>query len=225
MSLTFGGATSDRVNHGAGSSHANLNPFTVWVWCYPTTLTGNKRLIGKVGGASFAGWDMLLGNSGAFGFELTRTTTLAYTSNATQITINAWWFVAATLDLTASPPCKLYVGSLGTPVAEVSGYATSTAASGAQKDDSANALIVGNLPGATTAFQGKIAEAGVVSRVLTLGEMRSLQYRPRNMPNTVFFTHVGFNGTSTQADLSGNANNGTVTGASLGDGSHVPISL
>ena len=222
MSLTFGAATSDRVNHGTG--FANLAAFTAWCWVYPTTITNGRRFLGNIGGGAFAGWDLsFTGAGGALLWEINRATTPSSTKTSTALTTNSWWFLAATIDMAAGTVGRVFVGSLSAAVAEA-GYSSNTNGSGAQKDDSANALIVGNIPGATSAIQGHIACAGVVNRVLTLGEMEQLQYRPRKLPGTLLLCNYGWNGTGTQRDLSGNGNDGTVTGATVGP-FHVPVNL
>ena len=59
------------------------------------------------------------------------------------------------------------------------------------------------------------------NRRLSLGELKTQQFAPHPVSETVLFVPLGFNGTGTQADWSGNGNNCKVTGAT--QSADVPI--
>ena len=71
------------------------------------------------------------------------------------------------------------------------------------------------------AFPGSIALFGLLNRVASQQEIVSLQFNPRVVSGTKVFMPLGWNGTGTQPDLSGNGNSGTVTGATVA--AHVPL--
>jgi hypothetical protein len=218
VSLVTGAATSDRVNFGNPAELNNLAAFTVGGWYYPTTLTNLRRLVVKGGF-----WALrLTGTSGNLIGEVPRATTSgsATTNNTPFSATNSWRFVALTWDIAASPTLRIFAGSLSSPVAECT-YSAQASGSGAQSDDSAAQLIWANNAGATNAFQGRNGVGFLYDRVLSLGEMRQQQFAPYRAPSCQLFCHFGWSGVSTQADLSGNANHGTITGGSLGP--HVPL--
>jgi len=222
--LTFGAATSDRVNHGSAASLDNLAALTAMAWVYPTTLTSSRTIISKYRGSSSIGWRLALsGTGGDISLEWFRTgTDMNYITSDTPLAItNAWYFVAMTADSTVG---HIYTGTLTTPVVE-SSYGASTAGSGSPDADGARSLFVGNVDATspTLAFQGRIAWAAVWNRVLTREEIQAQQFKPfcKSSDGCVLFTHLGWAGTGTQPDLSGSSNNGTVTGATVSD--HVPI--
>ena len=222
-SLTFGGATSDTVNCGTGSVFDNLTDFTVYAWVTVTTATTNRCIVGNFRGAVDAGWEFSSsGTTGNLTLSQGGTTYLTYITSSTPVgSLNTWFFVAASA--TFGTAGHIYHGSLTTEVAEET-YSTSTNGAG-RNDDSARSVNIGNKDNATpaNAWVGSIAVVGVVNRSLTLAELQSLQFHPRVISGTILFTWVGFNGTGTQPDLSGNGNNGTVTGTTVSDNAPLGI--
>jgi hypothetical protein len=220
-SLTFGAATSDRVNHGSAASLDNLDPFSYALWVYPTTVTGNRIIIAKSSAAGspngkFLGFE---GASTRIQFIVDRVTTdTNYVTNLTALTTNKWWFVAVTFNSAGAVGeiANIYQGDLTATLAEGT-YSTATDGSGANRDEAAISLSVANSTPATpaSAFQGRIAWVGVWNRELSLAELRAQQFHPAKTSGNVLFAAYGFNGTGSQIDWSGNANAGTVTGASL----------
>lgn len=114
---------------------------------------------------------------------------------------------------------NIYLGDLSTVPTECT-YGTATDGSGTVTDDSAANLWVGNNPGGTLAWQGRIAGVHFCDRVLTLGEIQRQWMRFDANANSRIISHLGFNGTGTQPDWSGSGNPGTVTGATVAN--HVP---
>jgi len=219
--LTFGGASSDRVQVAAATNINDLTTLTMLAWVFPTTLTGNRCIMAKATSATAGKLFRINGTGGNIELLINRATDTQYVTNDTPLaTTSKWYLVAATFDSGASPPVHMYVGDLAAVAAERT-YGVQTAGSGSVDADNAINLVLGNHAGNNVAFQGRIAVAAYINRVLTLGEIKQWQFRPRVLVGTVGLWMLGYNGTSTQADLSGSGNPGTVTGASVGD--HVPL--
>lgn len=226
MALLFS-ATTDVVNCGSDASFTGLDPWTVLMWVKVTTLTNNRYFWSKGAGGSNNRRSVCLlsGTSGDIGVVLDRATTdLNYTSSNTPFSSSSWKFLAVTFHSTNSSNnlVHIYVGSLSTLATEVT-YVVRIDGSGAFASDSGESWRVGNLKAESGAIQGTIAYTQVISDELSLAQIRALQFRPRVIPNTKLFLNLGFNGTGTQTDLSGNGNNGTVTGCAVD--AHVPISI
>lgn len=224
MGLTFAGGT-DNVAVAAAASINNLTTATCCMWVYPTTLTAlnrfmqkgtnpNQKLFGLANnalGAIEIDFGRGTGGAGNIGVYVSTTTPLA--------TLNKWYFVAGVWDLPggAGNFMHMYVGDLSTAPSEVpttkqDGVGTSPVDSGAN-------LIIGNQ--SVTGWQGSIGPFMFWNRALTLGEIQQQWFRRRKTSGCVVYTELGYNGTSTQPDWSGNGNAGTVTGPT--QSSHPPI--
>lgn len=217
MALTFGAATSDRVDHGSATYLDDLTTFTYAQWVYPTTLTGNRVFMSKT--AASSGKFFLLDGAIPSALQLFvnhATTALSYISVTGTMTTGAWQFIAATFDSAggALNQAHLYRGTTSTAVTEVS-YNSRTDGAGAVTADAAANLRVGNTDGLTAAIQGHIAWAGVWNRSLSFAEIQDQQYFPHVTTGNVLFSRYNRNTTGTQYDSSGLQNNGTVTGATV----------
>jgi hypothetical protein len=195
-----------------------LSVFSVAMLMRPTTLTTDKRIISKFVTVDLAGWLWELKSTDKFQFFVGRdTTNTTYLVSSPALTNNEWWQIVTTYDIAASPTTHIYMGKLGGPLAEA-GYTTATDGSGAIEDDSASGLHIGNLSSSSTAaFIGQIATVAVFNRVLTLGQSQALFADPTfgAMPGRVVYQELGFDGTGSQIDFSGNRNHGAVTGATV----------
>lgn len=222
MALTFGALTSDRVNCGSAAAIDDFAAFTMLTWCYPTALNDNRTLISKTGGPGTGKYLTAKLTAGNLALTVDRATADGvYVTNDTPLsTLNKWYLVAATYDEAATPSIRIYVGDLAAIAVERT-YGTATNGSGATGTDAANSLLIGNFSTNNLAWQGRIAVASYINRALTLQEIISWQFRPRVISGCLGLWQLGWNGVSTQPDYSGNANNGTVTGATVGD--HVPL--
>lgn len=235
MSLLFGGASSDRVNCGSGASLDDILVGTILAWVYPTNVNmGGKYILAKpfetgaTGGLSFQigvsfNGDLLIKRRKTSG-------NLLCNSSTGYVTTNTWQFLGGTWNNSGtSTDQHLYRGLLTTNVTECSSYAPGSpnVGGGTNISDASKDLYIGNgsADAATwsNSFVGSIAWVGMWNRQLSLAEILTQQYRPRKTSGCVLFMHLGFNGTGSQIDLSGNGNNGTVTGATLA--AHVPISV
>lgn len=226
MALLFDGTTT-KVDCGSNAVLDNLNVGTFLAWVYPTNVSTSARVIvikglGASGRRALEIRDLA---DGDLRVQVARaTTTLEARSQSGVVTANEWQFLGTGFDANGvDADQELYRGTLGSSVAEISSYAAQSVGSGATGDNSAKNQFVGNRETDNQGFVGRIAWVGMWNRKLTLEEIRAQQFRPHVTSGNVFFMHVGFNGTGTQPDWSGNLNNGTVTAATVVD--HVPLPL
>lgn len=101
-------------------------------------------------------------------------------------------------------------------------YASRTVGSGATQT-TVTALVVGNRSASpfNVAWQGTISTLIWHNARLTQAELNVWAERPQPLAGTTrLFMELGWAGTGTQGDLSGNGNNGTVTGATAAN--HAP---
>lgn len=233
--LTFGAATSDRVDCGSGERLDDLGPtFTYALWCYPTGNTDDRTLIFKGPSGSFRKMLRLNGvggNAGNLEFVARRAgLNLIYvTSDKPFATLNRWYCVAVVFDLNAAAGelAQIYVGRPDLPAVE-SPYGTATDQSGSLDTDAADPQVLGNSATANAAFQGRIAAAAVFNRALSLAEVRAWQFSaldepyPEVMAGCVGLWYPGNEGPTRVVDYAGYHNDGTVTGATLSRGVVLP---
>lgn len=215
MGLVFGGASSDRVNHGSPTLLDGLSPATYTFWVYPTTFTDARAILHK-GSASNTGRRISLsGTSGAVGFRVQRATTACLYVTSSFMTLNAWNFIAALLvPGRGTGIVDILLGSLTTPAVEGS-YSSSSDGSGAVSTDGADDFIIGNLTTAASAFQGVIANYQAYNRELSVAEIRQIQYKRSVFSGCILNCNPGWHGGSSVIDLSGNLLAGTITGATV----------
>lgn len=220
MALTFGAATSDRVDLGAGLPP--LAAFTILCWLYPTTRTNGRKVwaLRMNDGAYAIYWAF-----GANGIEaeVPRATVNADRASTETWTMNKWYCLAITYDDTNS--VQIFRGDLTTELAEMSYTAGSITGSGAARIGGTEVSHrIGNFD-VTSAWQGRIARFARWRRRLTLAELVSRQWVTRPDGDCDVFIELGYAGTGTQPNLTslGNGKNGTVTGATVSD--HAPLPL
>lgn len=223
MSLNFTNA-GDVVKHGTA-----VGTFTACSWCgwiYPTSLAVLQNIWSKKSDSDTTQAPSFFTNSNdELRLSWRGSTNMAYETSAANLTTNKWWFVGVTVDQGASAGAKVkvYVGDLATIAASQS-FATAT--DGATfRTNASTEFRIGSSVADDSPWKGRIANTlfwpGVV---LTQAEIQLHQFllRPRVAGCKVAAVY-GYNGTGTQADWSGNANNGTVTGATVAD--HVPVTF
>ena len=215
-SLTFGAATTDSVNHGSNASLDNLATWTVVMWVYPTTLTAGRVYFNKLEAAPDNGRRRCLVDTATdeVSCQVRENDLLAnYITNNANLTVNKWWFIAATFDLNAAAgeSFNIYVGDFDTIATECT-YGTATDRTGTLDSDAAGSMIIGNTAGGAASFQGDFSVFAHWNRVLTTAEIQNQQFSQVPTSGAVLLTYEGFNGTGSQRDLSGNANNGSVSG-------------
>lgn len=220
MALVFGAANTDDVSVG-GTSLDNLSAFSMLFWIYPTTITHQRRIWSK--GASIK--DIEIRNSGGdvdrFLFYVVRATTtaIAIPVNNTLV-LNTWQCIGITYDGTDGP--RVFTGSLTAAMTEVS-YSTRDVGAGAETDDSAAEIALGNRTSTGTAsFQGRMEVYKHFNTRMSLAELRRHQFRDIPASNCLLHWRLGYSGTTTQVDWSGTGNAGTISGATIGAGLPIP---
>lgn len=215
MSLNFTDASSDNISIAAAASHNSLTTWTAWCWVYPTSATTNNRFWQKQNNAGGARWAVRRNGTtaGRVEVDIFRSTTFSH-QETDDFTLNAWQFMVATYDEAAGQGARLYRGTLTSSVIECT-Y-VGTAANGSGNTGTVDgAFTLGNRSANDRGLGGRMAHFGFVNRVLTLAELQALQFKPRVVSGTAIYIPVGYRGTSTQVDWSGNGNSGTVTGTTV----------
>lgn len=217
MALTFG-TPGDVVDFGGGASLLDFSAFTYMTDVFMTTFSsGGRRLFqkGAIGGnRKQANWTA----AGALDVFVSRATTSANSvSPNAQFVVNVWYTVGITYDGTNG--VKIYSGTGTSALSEIGSYTTQTVGSGATNTDSGN-LYVGNSSAGTATLQARVAGVAYFNRILALGEMRQWQSRHVGVATAdcKLYSELGYNGTGTQTDWTGNGNAGTVTGPTVGAG-------
>lgn len=224
MALISVGSNADCINIGAGASLQGFSSGTILAWIKPTSLTPLRYIYGsRYTAAGTSAIQLSINNvSGTVRIVVIGSTNLSYLSNTLLLTAGVWAFVAVTFVFGTS--AHIYVGGLNAIAAET-GYTTTT--NGAtQGAETGGSCLWGNRNAGSTvatagAFPGTMAWGQVYNRVLSLGEIKSLQFNPKKLSGCVDYHQFGFNDVSTQPDWSGNGNAGTVTGFTQSD--HVPL--
>lgn len=227
MALTFGAATSDKIDAGSASQLDDVRTGTAVAWVYPTTNSGGERVWQKSNYGN-SGPTMYLLSGGGFEAYIHRNTSDLYVStgaSASEFSTNEWVFMAWVFDENgANSDQKLFIGKLDSIVAEVGSYSSQGAGSGSFDSNASQPMYVGNGWGTDEddkPFVGDYGFFGLWNRALTLGELRALQFQPRVTNGCLVFYDMGRSGTSTQVDWSGNGNNGTITGTTMAN--HIPL--
>lgn len=225
MSILLAKNSSNKILFGSASGLDDLDPYTMLLWIYPTDLTA---LAANIGVLLFKDLptQFFVRDTGALVAWRNRATTRSDAETAGgYITTNVWQMIACVFNSAgaAGQIMRLYRGTLTALAAEAS-YASQVDGAGVLNSDAAAELELGNAS-AYGNFNAAIrfATVGVVARALSLAEIRDWQFNPRPGAGARLFSHLGYNGTGTQPDWSGNGNAGTLTGGSVA--AHVPLAL
>lgn len=222
MALSFTDASSNVVSCGSAFAAAQ-GAQSLCLWYYPTSLAAAVRFLASKH-ANIAGFQRewtIRPTTGQVNSSY-RGTTNAQARSANSagnvLTANKWWFLAFTLSSSLVP--RVYLGDLGAATYEVS-YAIQTTGV-ALVDDSSYDFRIGNAQDAAHAAPGRIARVAYFPAAeLSLGQIQAVQCRGRLGVAAAGWWELGYAGTGTQPDWSGNGNAGTVTGATVAD--HVPL--
>lgn len=222
MALTLGANTSDRVDFGNPGNIIVSDIVVFGLWCRPTTLTSGRALASKNFGDALGGPFLRLNGTGG-DLQLAYAKGIANavaTSNSTPLVNTSVWYCVFGINNPADTQPRIYTGTRAAPLTEVTYAGGATQGSGTSLSTAnVRAGTLGGGAGGSTpvlAFQGDIADfLYLVGRVPTLGEMIEWQYHPRNIPNSLVYSTLGYNNVSTQPDWSGHGNVGTITGATL----------
>lgn len=219
-------ANNEQVNVGTMGSW-DPTVFTVWGWIYPTALSAQQGIFQKGNTASpFQRVNARVTNTtgGDFIVLKTGTTNLGYRVVPSPFTTNSWQFFAVTMDTGAGTGAKVkvYRGTLSAaPVAStmsvdnegagLHSHSTYSMFLGVSADDEPCLCRLANV-------------AFIDNVVLSANQIKTLWMSRGTIPafgTRRGYWELGFNGTSTQPDWSGNGYNGTVTGATVVP--HVPL--
>ena len=222
MARSFTGANN--IDHGSGTSLDNLAPgaFTFCCWMYVDTANQLQIVCTKFTADVAPGWAFMVHSNNNWAYDEGRATTnRVRISNTNTLTTSTWTFVALTVasSLNASD-VHIYKGEGLTALAEVSGYGTSTDAVGVYNTDAATSLTIGNNNVGTLPFLGKLCELRLFNSVLSLTELEGIRTRSAGLDKTARL-NAPYWGFSPEPDLSGNVNNGTLTGTTVVG--HAPV--
>lgn len=214
-SLTNGAAATDNVDYGTAVV-SNAATYTIFQWLYPTAFAGSRQTLSTF--QSNLGWLVRIAGTNSLQVLVFNTVAgnyAAYTNSLTNaMGLNSWTFVMITVDINAVTPdrVRIYYGIGNDPLTE--GAYTQQTGSGSPSNPTGNNFIVGNRVASSLAFQGDIGPTAYVEKLLTVEDGESFRRNPRKYWNeTKLLTYPGFTNTGPQPDISGNGNNGTVTGA------------
>lgn len=196
-----------------GTGLDNITVGSIIVWVYPSAVGSDRYIFTSEAGG---GWFLSVWTSGAIQFRYHRSVADLIRNSGAVITTNTWQYLATTWDTgAAASAIPIYRGTLATAVAEVGSYGFTTDGSGTFDDDAAGTKTIGNRSdgGAGYGIDGRIAVIGVWNRKLPLAEIQDLQWRPRKTSGCQGLWWLD----RAVPDLSGNSNNGTVSGATIAD--------
>lgn len=224
MPLTFVSNSTDRVDCGSASNLDDMTALTAIAWIYPTLFSG-RAIITKYRGTTPEGWTFELSANGTLTFVWETSGSPvrhSFISAAPVMQSNEWYCVAAVADITGA---KLYIGSPSMPMVETT-YSSQQVGGGSFKTDAARSVFIGarDVATPTGGFPGQIASAALFRRILPLDDIRRIGETMRNPGRTQAIRRTvgiaglwfpGMNGATSVPDLSGNANHGTITGATV----------
>lgn len=217
--LVFTAGGSERVDCGSAAALDDLGTWSVIVWAYPTGTShaaNRQMLLKSASGSRF----FALSSTGAGRFVIfsDHSTTAGQGLSATSTySANVWQVFAGTMDTPGGGgnPRLYYSSSPTTALAEVS-YATQTKPVGTITTDASGVLLLGNATAFNRGFPGTIGMVALFNAILTLADLEAIRISPRfawTFSSCLGFWKLGMDGTGTQLDLTGNGNDGTVTGA------------
>ena len=224
MALYFNNADTDRVVCGSNAVIDNVNTGSLVIWFNANTIDAAARLMNKGASGAFHRLSSFGAGAGRWFWQMERATTnLDFgvdVANLPNVGANKWSCIACVWDSGGvDGDQRMYGGDLDNPLTEATTYFRQRVGSGAVGDDSGSNLHIGNDEGVVDSFDGDIAILHYFNAHLTIGQLIDQQWHPHKISSTVGLWNL--NGTGTQADLSGNGNNGTVTGAT--HVAHVPL--
>jgi hypothetical protein len=223
VALTFGAATTDRVDIALGLGTPSA--LSILMWVYPTTRTNARRWWAQSGTEGGVYSHNILWNFVGTGIEIevVRTTSSAIVVTSDTWTLNKWWCLVVTYS--EADGIDAYRGDLTTELAQLT-YSTDTTGVGTTKTAAEDRHQISNI-GTNNTFQGRIARAVRWRRRMTLAEAIGQQWITRPDADTDFFFELGYAGTGTQPNLTslGNGKNGTVTGATVSDHAPLPMKI
>lgn len=227
MAALYGANVTDANAHGSASIIDDLHAgdMTGLTRIYRTATGNNQFFLSKLTGG-FAGWYLQLDDSldvGAIAVSVSRASNAfrITTAGGALISLNTWYDVGFTWSSSDNPTIRIYLAPAGQLLVESATYhGASGNGSGAIISDASAQLVTGNLftPG-TNPIKGRQDLWGLFPSKLTPAQMQRWFRNPGGATlGCVAMGREGRGGVgATQADYSGNGNNGTITGATLAD--------
>lgn len=221
MALDFNAANRKIVVPNSATL-SGMTEFSKIIWVLPldTPLKDDGIIYREDSGGALA-IRLIVDNSGFMQYFVARDTDFGFKVNSSlPLTVGAVSCIGITFDTTDN--LDMYIGGPNTDLASPT-FSSDTDGAGALSDHD-GLLTLGNSEDnqATRFFTGAQSVFKLYNKRLTLDEMIIEQYRHSNIANRVLAFDIGRNVSgSTQGDLSGNGNDGTITGAV--DTAHAPI--
>ncbi len=226
--LAMSSGSNNRIDFGSASSLDNLSAATYVAWVFVSTDVAADRPIIKKGLFSQGVYALNGEATNKVGAFINRTTTDYFiTASGSDLTTGEWNFVVWTYDVNgADGDQKIYVGTGTSNATEIS-YTLQQVGAGSAVSNAAADLVAGNNNGATPGqgWPGVISLVAVWNRQLTENEILDQQWRPHPTNGCVLFSYIGHNGTGTQIDLSGQGNDGTISGTPTENFNGPPIQI
>lgn len=199
-SLLFNGS-SDGVAVANDDKALNIaSGGTVWAWFKLRSLTANQSIISKA--LNNNGWSIIYRSTG-LQFEVGNgSSTIG--SGAVPLNPGEWYFAVGTFDGTNA---RLYVN----------GVLRGTSSTVTVIADPVRVLSLGKAAGGSFDYcGGYVNSAGVSSAVLTAAQVANMYFDGVYPPSILYRTELTEGAGSSVADISGNNNAGTITGAAWG---------
>ena len=222
MSLDFSVGSTDKVTLTSAASLDDIFTGTIMMWLLPTDITTDDDmvLLDKGGNDTWA----LYGNFDFnLNFEIGRATTscamLIPFSNFAVFGQDKWLFLGVSFDSSGADADQITVmGDTFTPAAVPLSYNTQQVGTGTEDTNESDIMIIGNRSNNSRNPLANIGYLHILDTNLSIDEMISRQFRDPSHPNSVFKGLLGFDGTNSVPDWSGNGNDSvSITGTSLGD--------
>ena len=218
MSRSFDGV-DDLINCQSDSSLDQLDAVTVVLWMNlisEGSLDVGRLVAKRTIGGDDGWWNVTINGSGAdsrrieLGADFV-TVDLVRRSNDDIFSFNVWERVFVTWDGSGTA-ANIHIYVNGNEVT----YAITTDGTGGREDDSTQNLYLGNDGNAGRTTDGKLAHIQLWNRVLQLNEMNQASRFPGSIRRELRGYWPLFGQASPEPDLSGNGNNGAITGAIFG---------
>lgn len=212
MALLFD-ADTERVACGSDASLDNIAVVTVMVVFRPSVVTDLQHIMDK--GQEF--FVRIQSDNDITIFREYNTVNCNCRSDSNPVTVDVWQIMFGVDGGNGVAP-HIYIADLGAELLEVTSYGAQQTPSTTLTSDAANTLHWGYNPLAESrSYSGDIARGMIFAEALSLGQCRSIYNRVLTglAHNCRIWTELGYNGTGTQPDWSGNGNSGTVTGATV----------
>jgi hypothetical protein len=220
QALRFGAATSDRVRYGVlpGETAATTAlPRTILMWVRISTITASRR---------FWTWGVtspiyrcqINTTAGEVQIQTARSTSANLRVSTGGLWVaNRWLFFAATVidDVATANAIHMFYGDPNKPATEAT-YSTTTDGVGTIAAQTNAVWTLGNDAAAspTVALQGDVAFFGVYGRVLSLNDIREMQFDPTAQGDCRIFSVPGWNGRGAVINYAAHYRaQGTITGA------------